>query len=111
MKLNLRILYLYLFSAVGLIIVIFGSINLVNLGLRTFVFPEVDNYEVYDVPKPVGDETMVINKEEQMARQRRDTVRNHQRQLVDAIATLVVGAPLYLYHWRTIQKDATQNSN
>lgn len=42
MKIDLRLLYLYLFSFVGLFIVVIGSIQLVNLGIKTFVFKEAD---------------------------------------------------------------------
>jgi len=44
MKLSIKILYLYLFSFVGLIITVVGSINMMNVGLKTFVFKDVDKY-------------------------------------------------------------------
>lgn len=102
MNINLRLLYLYLFSAVGLIIVVFGSIQLVNLGLKTFIFKEADVYEIY--PGPKG-EAEVISPQEQIARQTRDLSRQRQRELAGAVSAIAIGLPLYLYHWNTIQKE------
>jgi len=104
MKLNIRILYLYLFSFVGLIIVVFGSITLVNLGLKTFIFKEADKYSVY-YDETMPQEKQVISKEEQEKRQNEDLVRQRQRELSNAIAMIAVGTPLYLYHWKKIQKE------
>jgi hypothetical protein len=103
MNINLRLLYLYLFSAVGLIIVVFGSIQLVNLGLKTFVFRQADVYEIYPGPKGEAD---AISPEEQIARQRREQSRQRQRELANAISAISIGLPLYLYHWNTIQRES-----
>ena len=105
MKINLRLLYLYLFSFVGLFIVVIGSIQLVNLGIKTFVFKEADKYEIGPVAKIEGQ--VPESKEEQEARQSREMTRNRQRELANAIAMISVGAPLYLYHWRIIQKEGS----
>lgn len=102
MNINLRLLYLYLFSAVGLIIVVFGSIQLVNLGLKTFVFKEADVYEIYPTPKGSGE---VISEQDQKDRQARDLSHQRQRDLAGAVSAIAIGLPLYLYHWNTIQKE------
>lgn len=106
MKLNIRLLYLYLFSFVGLLIVVIGSVNMVNLGLKTFVFKDADRYEIYPVSMPTKIEgEQQLSEEEQKVRQDRDLARQRQREFSNAIAMIVVGAPLYLYHWKTIQKE------
>jgi len=107
MKFSLRLLYLYLFSAVGLIIMVVGSIQAVNLGLKTFVFPDVDNYESGPVITPEG---KVVTEAAKFEEQNKDfmiknTVRNRQRELINIISMIVIGLPLYLYHWKTIQKE------
>jgi len=102
MKINLRLLYLYLFSAVGLVIIVFGSIQLVDLGLKTFVFKEADVYEIYPAPKGEGE---VISEQDQKDRQKRDLSRQRQRELAGAMSAIAIGLPLYLYHWNTIQKE------
>lgn len=104
MNINLRLLYLYLFSAVGLIIVVFGSIQLVNLGLKTFVFKEADVYEIYPAVTK-GTDIEQISVEDQKARQDRELTRQRQRELANAISAIAIGLPIYLYHWHTIQKE------
>ncbi len=107
-NINLRLLYLYLFSAVGLIIIVFGSIQLVNLGLKTFVFKDADVYEIY--PSPLKGEVEIISPEEQKARQTRDLSRQRQRELAGAISALAIGLPVYVYHWNTIQRENKKKS-
>lgn len=107
MKLNIRLLYLYLFSFVGLLIIVIGSVNMVNLGFKTFIFKDADRYEIYPVsisPKVEGEPQISI--EEQTARQDRDLARQRQRDFSNAVAMIIVGTPLYLYHWKTIQKES-----
>lgn len=101
MKFDLRLLYLYLFSFVGLLIVVIGSIRLVDLGLKATVFKEADKFEYYGAKAP-GE---VMNPEEEKARAEREQVRQRQRELTGSVSMIVVGLPLYLYHWRTIQKE------
>ena len=101
MKINIRLIYLYLFSAVGLIVSVIGSVRLVYLGLKVIVFGGADKYEYY--PTRVEDETQ--NQEEQKLFQEREVTRQRQRDLSASLAMIVVGFPLYLYHWKTIQKE------
>ena len=105
MKINLRLLYLYLFSFVGLLVVVIGSINLVNIGLKTFVFKNADSFEAYPVALVKTDVEPQPSMEEQQAWQERENQRQKERDLTQAIAMIVVGAPLYFYHWKTIQKE------
>jgi len=110
MKFSLRLLYLYLFSAVGLIIMVIGCVRLVSLGLKTYVFPDSENYESYPVTAPDGKIASDSAKMDELSRQlnAKQLVRNRQRELAEIISMLIVGLPLYLYHWKTIQKE---NSN
>lgn len=97
-KLSIRVIYLYLFSFVGLLIAVMGTIRLVDLGMKTFIFPKADIYTIY------VDDSMK-SQEEQMKRQLEDQERNRQREFSSAISMIVVGVPLYLYHWKTINKE------
>lgn len=103
MKLNLRLLYLYLFSFVGLLIVVIGGIRMVDLGIKTFIFKDADKYEIYAPIKDVG--TTEISVEEQKARQEKDLSRQKERELSGALSMILIGLPLYLYHWKIIQKS------
>lgn len=106
MKFNLRLLYLYLFSFVGLIITVIGSIQILDLGLKTFVF-KVSEYSYYAEPviSPDG-KTTGLSVEEQNRRNQMEQDNQRKRQLSNSLAMIVVGIPLYLYHWQTIKKES-----
>lgn len=105
MKFSLRLLYLYLFSFVGLLITIIGSIQLIDLGLKTYVF-NVNEYGFYPIT-PVLDEkgNVTITVEEQKKQQEMEAANQRKRQISNSLAMILVGAPVYLYHWKTIKKE------
>lgn len=111
----IRKIYLYLFSLIGLVLVVIGCVQLVNLGLKAYIFPDADKYYSYPVavPAPVQpagknvsttvpaqptDAQMKTYQDEQTKSQRESTA-------AEALAMIIVGVPLYLYHWRVIKKD------
>jgi hypothetical protein len=107
MKFNIKLLYLYLFSFIGLLVVVIGSIRLVDLGLKVYVFKGADEYMIsYPMVEPTkvatDDARMQI---EAVKNQKIETVRNRQREFSGAIAMVFVGLPLYLYHWKKIQNQ------
>ena len=101
MKVNIRLIYLYLFSFVGLLVMVIGSVRLLELGLKVIVFKGADSFE-YVGPKIEGEN---IDPAEEKARQARETRRQRERELSGSLAMIAVGMPLYLYHWRTIQRE------
>lgn len=74
-----------------------------DLGLKILVFKDADRYE-YATPQPVDDK---LKGDESQARALavREQTRNRQREFSGAFAMIVIGLPLYLYHWKTIQKE------
>lgn len=83
---------------------IISLVNFVDLGLRTTIFQEADrNY--YPVALDVR-EGKEINLEEQQKQMELEQVSRRQRELSNSIALILVGTPLFLYHWRTVQKEA-----
>lgn len=104
MKFSIRLLYLYLFSFIGLIIAVIGAIRIFELGLKVYVFKGADVYE-YSKPMPVIIEGEKVNIEEDKAIQERETKRQRQREISGALAMLFVGIPLYKYHWKLIRKE------
>lgn len=103
MKFSIRLLYLYLFSFIGLLIAVIGTIQLVDLGMKIYVFKGADKYE-YTRPVKIAGEPEV-NLEEERAIQDRENQRQRQRQVSSALAMLIVGIPLYKYHWSLIKKE------
>lgn len=114
-NLTVRKIYLYLFAVVGLVLIITGSVSLVDLGLKTWVFKQADNYPIYieRFAAPEKDGTQVELTEEEAAkkqaeekeRQQQQRNSDRQRQASNAVAQLIVGIPLFVYHWRVIQKE------
>jgi len=104
MSINIRLIYLYLFSFVGLLVVVIGSVQLVNLGMKVFVFPQSDRYE-YAVPMMPEGENQKTDMKQMQEQAAREQKRNRQRDLSNSLAMIVVGLPLYLYHWKTIQRE------
>lgn len=107
MKFSLRLLYLYLFSFVGLLVTVIGSIQLFDLGIRSVVFPDAD---IYNYARPqiecVGEKCAeVTSAEEAQAQAQEDARKNRQRELSNSLAMIVVALPLYLYHWKLIKKE------
>lgn len=110
MKFNIRLLYLYLFSFIGLLIAVIGSVQLVDLGIKVYVFKGADRFDNFATPAkvdPAGKEVALSDKdkEEQKRLQDVETTRQRQRQASTALAMLIIGIPLYKYHWSTIQKE------
>lgn len=111
MKFNIRLIYLYLFSFVGLIVFVIGCVRLVDLGLKVVVFNNADIYVSYpiapykDVNDPRSREQIVTENEQQQKAQMEESKRNRQREISSSLAMILVGAPLYLYHWSSIQKE------
>jgi len=102
MKFNIRLLYLYLFSFVGLLITIIGSVQLIDLGLKTYVF-KVSEYTYYS--DPMVEEKTKISAEEMEKRNRQEQSNQQKRQLSTSLSMILIGVPLYLYHWKTIKKE------
>jgi hypothetical protein len=103
MKVNIRLIYLYLFAFVGLLVTVIGCIRLVDLGLKVMVFKDADKYEYVAPVKMEG--RAEVDPVEEKARMEREQTRQRQRELSGSVSMIVVGIPLYLYHWKTIQKE------
>ena len=125
-----RIVYLYLMTAIGLIVFIIGSVTIVNTGLKAFVFTKADmNYnggpsELY-LAKSVNqiealktcDQFTEADKEsmtmwladyknwQENNKNQNPATSNRQREAATAIAMILVGFPVYFIHWRIIQKE------
>ena len=116
MKFNIRLLYLYLFSFVGLLITVIGSTSLVSLGLKVYVFNNADiqDYQNYREIKPMPERTPEgedfialpeVSEEERAAGLLKEATKRRQREVSNSLSMIIVGIPLYLYHWGTIKKE------
>ncbi len=109
----IRTIYFYLVSFVALFMIVFSVVDLVNLGLKTFVFTQADknmySYPVYpcsDTTSPDGAKvTTPCPTKEEMEKEVADNLRiQRQQSLVRDVSMLFISLPLYLYHWMIIRR-------
>jgi dolichol kinase len=128
-----RTIYLYLFALLGLILVIIGGVKLIDLGLKVFIFKEADILiPPYPPVPPVADlnpsekatkekiEKLEVTEEEKKSLQswlieyqrwqefqsKIDYVKSErQKTAANSLAFIIVGLPIYLYHWSLIRKE------
>ncbi len=121
----IRRIYLYLFAFIGLVLITIGCVRLVGLGLKTYIFKEADIYYNYPMAKPApipADSTGSLqeagtttarepSEKEVKAFEEKQRRSNRQREAAESIAMIIVGLPLYFYHWRVIRRDKEQEVN
>lgn len=131
---SIRLIYLYIFAITGLVLLIIGGVRFIDMGLKAFVFTAADEEQrlysrqppmpIYPVEKlddiQDGGE-LTAQQQEAIERwlveyeaweERRDdldpiTSRRHRDASI-SLAMILVGAPLYIYHWGTIRKESKQ---
>lgn len=111
MKWSLRQLYLYLVSLVSLIIMMVGLIQVIDLGIKAYVFSGADRVDYYYEPKPYTDGQDLTEQERKADEEKilkireEETLRQRKRQLAFALAMVFVGGPVYLFHQKQISKE------
>ncbi len=134
-KPNVRVLYLYAFALVGLALTTFGAVRLLDLGLKIYVFKKADitqNYQGIPLYPPItiDQKTDDIKYSEKITPEQktaldnwvveyknwRDSQKNidylassRQSTASNSLAMILIGLPLYLYHWRIVRKEAKEN--
>ena len=130
-KSTIRTVYLYLFAGIGLILLIIGVVRFIDMGLKATVFTEAGsvarlqqnqltsprvptiNIERYEDSDEVTEEELeslrrMIEDYEAQREEWEGLDRYTARRQEEAsynLAFILVGLPLYLYHWKTIKKD------
>ena len=126
----IRTIYLYIFAMLGLVLLTIGGVRFLDMGLKAFVFTKAEEEQrIYNnqLPMPIAiekagqaveGEELTDEEKAQLKRviedyktwqERRDkfdyvTSRRH-RDASFNLALILVGLPLYLYHWRIIKKE------
>ncbi|MCC7356120.1 MAG: hypothetical protein IT410_00695 [Candidatus Doudnabacteria bacterium] len=111
---HIKKIYLYLVSLVSLIIIIVGTIMLLNMALKTWIFTKADNdYYSYqlcpaEVTNPDGTTVKGSGCDEEKEKQRAadNRVAQKQRDAAQAIAMIVVASPVFYYHWRLARRES-----
>ncbi|GIW66581.1 MAG: hypothetical protein KatS3mg095_0479 [Candidatus Parcubacteria bacterium] len=111
-------IYLYSATFIGLILIIIASIQLIDLGLKTFIFKKADEVIVYPVYQklfdPEGKELTEEEIKKQQEEQRQFEIKQReiekQRKAANSLAMLIVGIPIFIYHLKlTKRNDETKN--
>ncbi|HEY3317103.1 MAG TPA: hypothetical protein VGK50_01585 [Coriobacteriia bacterium] len=104
---SLRNIYLYLVCLITLIMVIFAIVNGVR-GVVQLVYPNPGYFAGAPVPEK-GVPATGPSKAEVALQQAQDR-RNSILDLVGSVAMLAVAGPVYLYHWRRIERDIAEET-
>ncbi len=128
----IRTIYLYLFAIVGLTLLTIGSVRFLDMGLKAFIFTKAEEeqrllrqqpplpYSVQRIEKISQDEEASLSLEEKASIEQwladyKDwqegsskidylTTERH-RDASFNLAFILIGLPLYLYHWRIIKRE------
>lgn len=98
----IRLVYLYLFACIGLIVTVFGCIRGINIALTQSVFKQATTYPRPPMIEGVDEK---YNQAEQERYQLEESKRQFHYEVAGALSMLLVGVPLYMYHWKLIQKE------
>ena len=115
-------LYLYLVSFVALMMIVFSVAEVINITLRTYIFTKADK-DFYAYPKAVCEpaaptsttgapgrgEMPCLSQEENEKQMAENRSAQRQRDLVRDISMILVGVPLFAYHWHLARKKEREN--
>ncbi len=109
--------YLYLVSLISLVILIIAGIMLINMALKTWVFPKADRDIYYEpqmaciepamdgeIKTPDCNNPDFVAKNE--ARQKEQRSAQKQRDAAQALAMIIVASPVFYYHWKLARKES-----
>ncbi len=127
----IRTVYLYLFACLGLVLLTIGGVRFVDMGLKVFVFTKAEEQQrLYNIQPPslvypikqmeeIQDKEELTEEEkaaikqwlveykdwqEKASKLNYITARRHEDASLN-LALILIGLPLYLYHWGTIKKE------
>ncbi|PIV10189.1 MAG: hypothetical protein COS49_01880 [Candidatus Portnoybacteria bacterium CG03_land_8_20_14_0_80_41_10] len=128
----IRTIYLYLFTIVGLTLLTIGSVRFLDMGLKAFVFTKAEEeqrliYQQPPLPYSIkrleevdlaenaslsSEEKEAIahwlvdykNWQEKSSKVDYVTAKRHRDASLN-LALILIGLPLYFYHWRVIKKE------
>jgi hypothetical protein len=115
----IRSIYFYAVSIIALFMLVFSAVDLVNLGLKTWIFKNAEPMYSRCVPGsygPIGKMPSSIDENAptgptqaecdlQNKQNEENIVRQNQSSAVRDFSMLVVAIPLFLFHFRIVQKE------
>lgn len=133
----IRLVYLYLVSLIGLVVLLVGGIGLLNTGIKALLGVDSDYYGMsvkqvcrdpsyfsyatsaapvakpvsttgeVTTPKPVDVNSTEYKEcvKDQEDQQKKTQDNERKRGIAEGLAEIILGTPIWLYHWMVIQRD------
>lgn len=123
---TIRNIYLYLVALIGLVVFVMGAVGFVDTVFKTYVFEVDDSYyfdpysysygdfcnqykvdpsdpDGYRMIPPSDDDVKKCELELEL--QREKSIKNNSgRQFSISFSQILIGLPLWIYHWKLIQR-------
>lgn len=133
-KLNsVRTVYFYLIALIALMMIVWGTVDLANLGLRTWFFKNADRADDWSMPTPYMTAEVKMGETAERCAEKCDLTEGEKQQIqnwlvdyknwqdqdnlrtarkqknaVRDISMLVVAIPLFIWHWKMISKESRE---
>ena len=107
MSKNIRTIYLYIVSFISLFMIVVGVISTVA-AMASYKYPQVYYYDsnTYEKEYVIGNITDTsYDYNEELLKRISDRKREHLREVYSSLAIVIVGTPLFMYHWGKVQKE------
>lgn len=137
-----RTIYLYLFSIVGLTLMVIAGVSFINMALKAYIFTKADEQMRIEYKQPpfgpVAIEKLDRISQEAQGKQTQVTLTENEVQQIDQwlvdyknykesrekidpvvtdrqqtasinLAMVIIGLPLYLYHWGIIRRETRKS--
>ena len=126
----IRTIYLYLFTIIGLILLVIGGTGLIDMGLKMFVFTKADREQQLYRAQPTMPYTVVriekAQEDEGFSEEEKESIKqwlndyevwkkeNEEFNYIESerqedasrnLAFILIGLPLYLFHWKIIKRE------
>ena len=95
-KIDWRSLYLYAVCLITLMVCLFSLVSLIRSGVN-IAYPDPAYIDPYATEPKVNSAAVAAQLKDQNQRQA-------VKSMIDALTTLIIAGPLYVYHWRLARK-------
>ncbi len=95
-RIDWRSLYLYAVCLITLMVCLFSLVSLIRSGVNV-AYPDPAYVDPY-ATKPQVDSAVIA------AQVKDQNQRQAVKSMIDAVTTLIIAGPLYVYHWRLARK-------
>ena len=95
-RIDWRSLYLYAVCLITLMVCLFSLVSLIRNGVNV-VYPDPAYVDPYASAPKVDSAVVAAQVKDQNQRQA-------VKSMIDAVTTLIIAGPLYVYHWRLARK-------